>query len=246
MNSIKRTAEVLKLLSEEPLRFTDIVRELKLTKSTAHRLLESLEQTDLIKKNPLTNRFHLGPLIAQVAASPINEHQHLITCCIEEIRRLRDRSGETANLQISMGTERMCLEEVLSTESIKYVSGKGSIYPIFVGSAGKMLLSMMRDKVITILMRKFSTVPTAPNPIKDTDALWKEIHLARRLGHSTSFGERIAGSASVAVPISGYVCPAVLNIMGPADRFTQDVIETMVDEMKSSASKITQDIAQIH
>jgi len=240
MNAINRTAEVLKLLSDGPRRFTDIARELHLTKSTAHRLLKALEQTELIKKNSISGRFHLGPLIAQLADSPFNEHQFLISCSIEELRKLRDSSRETVTLQIPLGTERMCIEEIQSMEPIKYVSGKGAIYPIFAGSAGKMLLAMMDNEQIKLLMQKFYYIPSVPNTIKNTEQLWKEIELARKLGHSTSFGERISGSASVAVPISDYFCPVVLNIVGPADRFTTSSISDILAEMKHSASRITE------
>ena len=41
INTVKRTAQVLKLLSERSYRFTDIARKLHLTKSTAHRLVQS-------------------------------------------------------------------------------------------------------------------------------------------------------------------------------------------------------------
>jgi DNA-binding IclR family transcriptional regulator len=233
------------MISEKPLRFTDIVKELQLTKGTAHRLLKALEQSELLKKNQISGRYHLGPLITRLASSPMGEHQYLITCSVEEMRRLRDLSGETVNLQIPLGTERVCLEEIQSNEFIKYVSGKGAIYPIFAGSAGKMLLSMMKDEQIEILMTKFYYVPSAPNPIKDIETLWKEIELARKRGHSTSFGERVAGSASVAVPVNDYSCPVIINILGPADRFKKDAIASILEEMKLSAVRIAKDLRRM-
>jgi len=245
MNAINRTVETLKLLAEHPLRFTDIARELELTKSTAHRLLKDLEETELIRKNLLSRRYYLGPIISHLVASPISEHQFLITCSIEEMRKLRDLSGETVTLQISLGTERLFLEEIQSRESIKYVSGKGSIYPIFVGSAGKMLLSMLDNDQIEILMRNFYYDPSAPNPVKNTEDLWTEIELARKMGHSTSFGERVSGSASVAVPIVDYICPTILNIMGPADRFTKDSISKILEQIKQSAVRISKEVNRL-
>lgn len=244
MNTTQRVAEVLKLMTEHPCRFTDVARDLQLTKSTAHRLLKSMEQGELIKKNPLTGYYHLGPLIAQLAASTINEHQFLIACSIEEMRRLRDVSHETVNIQISMGTERMCLEEIQSPESLKFVSGKGAIYPIFVGSAGKMLMSMMDNSQIQVLMTQFYYDQTAPNPITTPDEMWKEIEIARDVGYSTSFGERISGSSSVAVPIHNYVCPVILNILGPVTRFDQSKISNIIGEMKNSVSKISEYLSQ--
>lgn len=198
----------------------------------------------MIKRSPLSGRYHLGPLISQLATSPMAEHQFLIACSIGEMKKLRDLSGETVTIQIALGTERMCLEEMQSTESIKYVSGRGAIYPIFAGSAGKMLLAMMHNQQIELLMRKFYYVSSAPNPIKNTEDLWKEIELARKLGHSTSFGERVLGSASVAVPIYDYFCPAILNIMGPAERFTQVLISQVLEEMKSSAARISAELSR--
>jgi IclR family KDG regulon transcriptional repressor len=245
MNTIKRTSKVLKLLADSPRRFTDVAKELELTKSTAHRLLMALEEGEFIKKNPLSGLYHLGPLISQLAANPISKHQYLIVCSIEEMRRLRDLSGETVTLQISLGTERICLEEIQSRESIKYVSGKGSIYPIFVGSAGKMLLSMLENDQINILMRKFYYDPSAPNPVKNTTDLWKELELARKIGHSTSYGERISGSASVAVPIAGYICPTILNVLGPAERFTKDSISKILEQMKQGAVRISKELRRL-
>ena len=99
---------------------------------------------------------------------------------------------------------------------------------------------MMKDDEINILMKRFYYVPSAPNPIKDPGDLLKEIELATEMGHSISFGERVAGSASVAVPIAGYVCPAILNILGPAERFAKDSISGVLPEMKSSAGPISQ------
>lgn len=245
MNTIKRTSNVLRLLADSPQRFTDIAKELDLTKSTAHRLVTALEKYEFIKKNPLSGLYHLGPLISKLAANPTAEHQFLVVCAISEMRRLRDISGETVTLQVPLGTERICLEEIQSRESIKYVSGRGAIYPLFVGSAGKMLLSMFEDKQIKILLKKFYYDPSAPNPIKNEKDLWEQIRVAREKKFSTSFGERISGSASVAVPIYDYISPAILNILGPAQRFTKGDISEVLEEMKKSAAIITKEFLRL-
>jgi DNA-binding IclR family transcriptional regulator len=104
---------------------------------------------------------------------------------------------------------------------------------------------MMTDDQIGILFKRFYYVPSAPNPIKNTKDLWQEIELARKLGHSTSFGERVAGSASVAVPVAGYICPAILNILGPAVRFTNDKICDILAQMKSSAARISKELNRL-
>lgn len=242
MNTIIRTAEILRLLGRRPARFTDIAKELELTKGTAHRLLTSLEKAELIKKNPITGLYHVGSLILQLSKNPSNEHQFLILCAHDELVKLRDLSLETVNLQVAIGSERICLEEMQSHEFIKYVSGKGSIYSIFVGSAGKMLMAEHGDSQIELLMRKFNYSEDAPNPIKEPDELLSAIKQARVSGYSISYGERVPGSASIAVPIKNYFCPAVINILGPANRFTEKSIQSILPAMQESAAKISEQL----
>ena len=156
MISIKRTAKVLKLLADHPRRFTDLTRELQITKSTSHRLLKALEEVGMIRKDANSRRYQLGPLISHLITYPVHEHDLLINCSIQEMKRLRDLSGETVTLQIAIGSERMCLEEIQSKEAIKFVSGKGVIYPIYPGSVGKVLFSMMPNEKIKFVMKEVS------------------------------------------------------------------------------------------
>ena len=61
---------------------------------------------------------------------------------------------------------------------------------------------------------------------------------ARDEGYAASFGERAAGSASISVPINNYICPVVLSILGPEDRFSSKMME-LLDELKLSAARIS-------
>lgn len=243
VNSIVRSVEILKALAEGSNRITDICQKIQIQKSTAHRLLKTLEALELVRQDPRSRLYRIGPLFIQLASTAKIEHQNLIMCSTDEMKRLRDLSRETVNLQIPLGTERVVIEEVQSLESIKYVSGKGAVYPIFVGSAGKILLSKLGDAELEILLRKFYYVPSAPNPIKDPTTLMSEVRKAEKQGVAMSFGERIMGSASISVAINNYVCPVALTVMGPADRFTSATMKQVAKEMKESARRISKDLA---
>jgi len=242
--SVIRAMDVLKALAGGLTRVTDICNRLGLSKPTVHRLLRTLEFSDLVKQNPLNRTYCLGPAFLQLATSQGIQHQYLISAAFEELKRLRDISGETVNLQIPLGTERVCLEEIQSLETIKYVTGKGAVYPIFVGSAGKVLLSQIDKKDLSLIMKKFYFVPSAPNSIKSPELLFKEVEKAEKQGYATSFGERVAGSASVSVPIRDYIVPVAITAMGPGDRFTLAKINRVVKEMKKSAAGLSKDLTK--
>jgi DNA-binding IclR family transcriptional regulator len=238
VNSISKSAEILKHLSDGVDRFIDLSMSLQLSKSTTHRLLKTLEMTGLVTRDPVKRRYHLGPLFLKLAAKPFMIHQNLIVCASDEMKRLRDFSGETVVLHIRIGLERLCLEEFQSLESLKYTSGKGFLSPIYRGSAGKVLLSQMDDGELNVLLNNIVTTSYVSGEIPDREPLLKAILNTRKDGFATSFGERIRGSSSISVPIRDYVCPVALSVLGPESRFSLNVMMEVLKELKEAASRI--------
>jgi DNA-binding IclR family transcriptional regulator len=229
VNCIIKAVDILRNLSEGVDRISDITERLHLSKSTAHRLLKTLEMSELVTRDPIARRYFLGPLIFKIASKPLMAHKNLIVCSFEEMKYLRDLSRETVVLHIQVGLERICLEEIQSLENLKYTAGKGSVAPIYTGSAGKVLLSELRDDELQFLLKNLRLVPIGPNTITGKKVLLNELEKVRKKGYATSFGERILGSASIAVPIKNYICPVSLGILGPSNRF---LLKKMMDILK--------------
>jgi DNA-binding IclR family transcriptional regulator len=239
VNSISRGTEILKCLSNGIDRITDLSDTLGLSKSTAHRLLKSLETCSLVAQDPMSHRYYLGSLIYQLASKPIVAHQNLIVCSSEDMRCLRDLTGETVVLHIRIGLQRICLEELQSFENIKYSATKGFLAPIYTGSAGKVLLSELKDNELQFVIENLRLDPVGPNTITDKKVLLEELKKVRKQGFATSFGERVAGSASISVPVRGYVCPVALSVLGPDNRFSLQIMMKILTEFKNSASRIS-------
>ncbi|MFH1350514.1 MAG: IclR family transcriptional regulator, partial [Pseudomonadota bacterium] len=182
-------------------KITDISESLHLSKSTAHRLLKTLEVSELVVQDPITRRYYLGPLVLNLASKVLIAHRNLINIASQEMKQLRDISKETVALHVPNGSERICLEEADSPQEIKYTSGRGVIAPIYVGSAGKMLLSQFNDGELELLLNSIRLVPVGPHSITDKTVLLKELEKVREQGYAISFGERLPGGASISVPI---------------------------------------------
>ena len=239
INSVLRASDILRNLSDGPGRISDLSKILNLSKGTLHRFLKSLEFAGLVRQDPITRKYNLGPLVLELASKPIISHQNLISCASEEMKYLRDLTGETVVIQIRVGPERICLEELQSTQDIKYSARKGFVAPIYTGSAGKVLLSQLRDDELHILLKNIRLIPIGPNTITDKKLLLEELHKVRENEYATSFGERIAGAGSIAVPVNNYVCPVALGVLGPDNRFSLKVIMRFLQEIKDAASRIS-------
>ncbi|MEW5818182.1 MAG: IclR family transcriptional regulator [Spirochaetota bacterium] len=244
VNSIVRAVSILKVISEGTNQLSVISNKLKLGKGTIHRILKTLEETGMVKQDPTNREYFLGPLIISLSASYSIAHSFLFSCCREEMIRLRDFSHETVNLQIRMGLLRVCIGEFESLNEIKYIAGTGSVQPIHLGSAGKMLLAEMPDENLNVLLEHIRFVPVCINTITNKETMLKEIKKTRKKGYAVSFSERLRGSASISVPIRNYPSPVALSILGLENRFDEGAMKRCLNEMLESASRISNLLAR--
>ena len=239
--SVLRAAKVLEYLAQEGTgQIKDISAKTGLPKSTTHRILKTLEQARLTSSDT-SGSYFLGSLALGLASSPILAHRYLTMCSLKEMLRLREISGETVNLHVLLGSQRLCLQEVPSPHDLRYTAGVGSTVPIYVGSAGKMLLAQLDDDEAEALIDTIDMKRVGPNTITDKRRLLKEVARARTSQYSTSFGERLVGSASISAPIKNYTMPACLSILGLKDRFTR--MPEITKDMQRSAKKISDKLA---
>ncbi len=239
--TVSRTIRILNCLAQDINRIADICSHLGFSKSTVHRLLKTLEANGFVIQNPANRSYYLGPLFVDLATKPLTAHKVLILTAENELEQLRELSRETVILHIPLGLSRVCLSEFESPQVIKYTAGIGSVAPIHVGSAGKLLLAKMDQSDLQIILNNLRMEPIGPNTITSKEALLKEVAKVKETGFAISMGERLAYAVSISVPIDNYICPVSLSILGPEDRFKPVLTDTL-PAMKKAAQKISQKI----
>src|SRR5437870_13917727 len=74
VQSLDRALEILKLLGSEPeMRVTDLARRLEVHKSTAFRLLSTLQEHGLVEQNSSPEKYRLGYGLVRLPASVVGE-----------------------------------------------------------------------------------------------------------------------------------------------------------------------------
>ena len=156
--------------------------------------------------------------------------------------RLRELSGETVSIHIPYGGNRLCIAELKSEKEIIYTAGIGSMAPIYVGAASKVLLAYMPEQKRNLLLQKIFAGNDKDMAI-DKNKLLKEIQETAEKGYAFSFGERIYGSACLAVPIlAKNEAIAALCILGPSFRLTKTELEKLVPHIKEEATIIEESL----
>ncbi len=243
VQSITRAATILKFLSAGgKYSLSDIAHHANLSKSTVHRLLKTMEASNLVVQDPINRRYCLGQIIVSMASNYRISHQNIIICSLDEMEKLRDLSEETVTLSIAMGSNSYILEELPSKQNIKFTVGNGFAIPLYLGAAGKVLLGQLTDIELDKVFKNIDIdVNTRSKPI-DKDTLRTEIENARIQGYSISFGEVLNDATALSVPVKSYLCPACISIICPSYRFNNMI--KILPDMKAAADYISSNLSK--
>lgn len=135
MNSVSgvgvldKAVAILDALEAGPLSLGDLVFTTGLSRATAHRLAQALEQHGLVDRDG-DGRFVLGPRVT---------HKTLEQVARPALEELRDATGESAQLYLPRDDGRLCALSLESPHSLRTIVAVGAVLPVDRGSAGKVL-----------------------------------------------------------------------------------------------------------
>ena len=126
---LDRTIAVLQAVadSETDLPAADIARQLRLHKSTVHRLLVVLESYRLIKKGP-EGAYGLGTRLIELGECAIARLK-LSEYAEPHLRTLADQTGEGAHVTILNGTELLSIAHVEGRWALQSLTQDGPAHP---------------------------------------------------------------------------------------------------------------------
>lgn len=170
-----------------------------LSRATAHRLAVALEVHRLLARNT-AGRWQLGPRLAELAGDDV-----LLRRAGPVLERLRDSTGESAQLYLRRGEIRVCLAAAERRSGLRDTVPVGAELPMTAGSAAQVLLAWSADDDPLVARAAFTTRVLAE---------------VRRRGWAASVGEREAGVGSVSAPVrdAGGQVVAAVSVSGPLER----------------------------
>jgi DNA-binding IclR family transcriptional regulator len=204
---LDKAALVLSALESGPATLAGLVAATGLARPTAHRLAVALEHHRLVARD-LQGRFVLGPRLGELSAAAGEDR--LLGAAGPVLARLRDITGESAQLWRRQGEHRVCVAAAERPSGLRDTIPVGSQLTMRAGSAAQILLSWEDPERMHRGLQNAAFSATTLSAI-------------RRRGWAQSVGEREAGVASVSAPVrspSGKVIAAV-SVSGPLERLSR-------------------------
>ena len=175
-----------------------------LSRATAHRLAVALEVHRLLARDR-DGRWRLGPRLGELAGGPAGDA--VLERAALVLARLRDTTGESAQLYRRQGERRVCVAAAERGSGLRDTVPVGASLPMTAGSAAQVLLAWTPED---LLVRAAAFTP-------------RTLAEVRRRGWAHSVAERESGVASVSAPVrdrDGRVLAAV-SVSGPLERLTR-------------------------
>lgn len=214
-----------------------------LARTTTHRLLTALESEGLVARHPLTRSFRLGPAVLALGAQALITND--LRAVVEpELRRLADRTGELATLEVPLEGTMLILAEVSGRHLVTVAAELGTRWPIHATSTGKAYLAALsadaRREVLVPPLARFT-----PATVVDIQELERKLELVREQGYATASEEIEAGASAVAAVLRNALGNPVgaISFGGPTSRLTSQRLSVLGRDLAAAAARLA---PQIH
>ncbi len=245
VNSILKAARILDVLTEAgPLTFTEIFRKAQLPKSTLFKILATLEEKNIVSRDPESGRYRLGMKLIEWGGGARSQIE-MRNIARPIMRKLNEQVDCTVHLTVIAHNEILPIESVESGNwywhHFRYPVAIGIPAPMHATGAGKAILAFLKPEEIREILQETGLKRYTANTITNESDLWKEIEAIREIGYAVSEAEHDELIRSVASPIrdqDGTVV-AALSALGVVSRFTSERIPDVAGLVRSSADEIS-------
>ena len=136
---LDKAVDVLDALELRSLSLSELVVVTGLPRATAHRLATALERHGLVRRDA-DGRFMLGTRLLSLGQAAADAWP-LATAAASALAILRDETGESVQLFVRDGEDRVCIAALQSLHGLRTIVPLGARLPLSAGSAARVLTS---------------------------------------------------------------------------------------------------------
>jgi DNA-binding IclR family transcriptional regulator len=239
LKTVGRALSLLDLFDDgrRSVRLPEVAALLQLPRSTAHRLLASLEDGGLLVYDRRAREYRLSLRVARlgdIARRSID----LRAVARGYLERLVRDTGESAFLLVVQDASAIVIDVEESGHPLKLTLPIGKPWPLHAGASNRVMLAYLpSDQIRAYLTRPLEQV--TPQTITDPAVLAAELDDTRQRGYAYSVGELTPDVAGVAVPILAHgLLVGGLSVAGPAFRLREERVGAVVAALRQAAAEI--------
>jgi IclR family KDG regulon transcriptional repressor len=223
---------------------TQVASALDLNKTTVHRLLNAMENFELIEKNPDNERYRLGLKLYDLGTRAV-ESRTLRSEAHRFLVEMARRSNESVSLAVHDREGVVCLDRVDSSQTVISVrTFVGARFKAHCTAVGKAVLAHLSEEEVDAILGVNGLTRFTPLTISRVSDLKKHLIQIREQGYALDNQELERGLNGVAAPVvtRGGRLLAAVGIAGPTLRFRGKELSRQIALAREIASKISSSV----
>lgn len=241
IGSLTRGLTILELLQENgSMGVSELGRAIGVNKSSAYRLLSTLEARGYVEQVSESGKYRLGMKLAGFRIRVLTDSE-LIRAAKPCLRTLSEQTGEAAGLCILNGGSGLLVDKYTGPQRIVANLTEGMREPLYCTALGKMLLSSLPPERQRAILTESDLVKRTAHTVTDSEKLLEELVAISHKGFAVDDEEYDAGVRCVAAPVYDYTKTMVasIGISGPAGRLTERQFEEDIRLTKEAAHTLS-------
>lgn len=240
IRAVERVCDILDVLqrSREGVSLPDVAAVTSLPKSSAFRYLSALEARSYVERDEQTALYRVG-----LAFQPHNTRQleAFLGQARGPLRRLRDDTGETANLGTLDGP--MVVHSLVfeSSQMMRLAARVGDRAPIHSTAMGKAIAAELPAERVLTMLNAVEMTPFTDTTITTPEAYMSALEVVRRQGYAVDELENQADGRCVAVALQGMPFPCGISVSAPASRLTRDKVPGVAKQLRRVGLQLVRD-----
>ena len=218
VQSVDRALRILELLKEHPSGqgVTEVANFLEVAKSTAHRLLLSLERHGYVQKVGRESTYRLGLKFIEMNYFVV-KHLNIVEIAKPIIEKLSKDTGEIVHLVMLDNQQVVYIDKVDNQSAIRIYSQVGRRAPLYCTAVGKSILAYRNEEEVLEYIDQVPFKRFTEHTFVNGEDLIKELHAIKTRGFSYDNEEHELGIRCVAAPIFDYTGEVqyAISVTGP-------------------------------
>jgi len=245
--SLERGLEALLFLaSRKSVGVTELAKELDINKSTAFRILETLQKHNMAEKNKETSKYKLGPALLKLSQQ-LYKNLNILSIAKPMLSAYSIEVGEAVHLCILSNNSAVIIEQVMTDSRITVNAKIGKSEPLHASAVGKCLWAYCDEETKEKLFSAINYEKFTEHTITDEQAMRKELDFIKTTGYAVDNLELSEEIRCFAAPVFNHNGEAqyAIGISGPAYRLKDQLLQSAAKGLKAVAMKISEKLGYI-
>ena len=223
VKSAIRTIELFSVFADakRPLSLAELAGKMGAPKSSCHELIQTLIHLGYIIAINEGRSYYPSRRLFEMAEQ-INTFNPIKEKIENQLKHLRDLTGETVFIGRLHGESVVYTEVFDGTHTIRYTARSGDVKSVHASALGKALLGSLDDADRNRLIGNLKLTRYNDNTITGKKALKDNLEQCRRLGVYTTVGEQFPDVMGMAFPVEVQGHLLAIGLAGPINRMEQN------------------------